>query len=117
MSRCSHCLTVGAIKDAWAPDCSIQRDVSGNTAAVSPECLAERGGLRATLILVAAWLLWTCIYFAIALALQRRRVARSSKRAPLLDAAAMHAWDSSGSATLQGLTGGRADIDKSQAAL
>ncbi|KAG5179091.1 major facilitator superfamily domain-containing protein [Tribonema minus] len=83
-------IIVGALKDRWAPHCvagaadSYADSYAGSSAplgASSQECVKERPGLQRVLMVVALWLLWSCVYLGAAYALQRRKVLRNSAAA------------------------------------
>ncbi|CAN0058347.1 unnamed protein product, partial [Choristocarpus tenellus] len=85
-------IIVGALKDALAPHCAsrapLSSSVIGSSVVTSVSNAMsmlfsyfmmlfdlfrdERGGLHATLVLVALWLLWTCLFFALGLGLQTK---------------------------------------------
>lgn len=72
-------IILGAIKDAWAPDCGTV-EINGE-AELNPACEEDHVGLRKVLLFAVLWLVWGVIFWGVAVLVVKRKQKEEKRHA------------------------------------
>ncbi|CEG48927.1 major facilitator superfamily [Plasmopara halstedii] len=72
-------IILGAIKDAWAPDCGTV-EIDGE-AGLNPACAEDHVGLRNVLLFAVLWLVWGVIFWGVAVIVLKQKQEEEKRHA------------------------------------